>query len=75
MCTSKIIQAEVIGYTNDEQQAPCVLLYFVDDNKKVHRMDTLLLEHGLAKTSNTDRMISANSSIIKNAGIFEKLND
>lgn len=66
MCTSKIIQAEVVGYTNDEQQAPCVLLYFVDDLRKVHRMDTLLLEHGFAKPSNKDLMISVNGSISKN---------
>lgn len=56
MCAAKIIQAELIGHSAVDG-VPCVVLYVVDEQKRVLRVDSVLLERELAKPADPTRML------------------
>ncbi|KAI6188519.1 A-kinase anchor protein 1, mitochondrial [Aphelenchoides besseyi] len=56
LCASRIVQAELIGY-NKENNIPYVEIYATDEEKKVHRVDTILLDRGFAKPLDPTKMI------------------
>jgi len=56
LCMAKIIQAELVGY-NKSDGIPCVELYVVDETKRVLKVDSVLLERGLAKPADPARTI------------------
>uniref|UniRef100_A0A915CUE4 Tudor domain-containing protein n=1 Tax=Ditylenchus dipsaci TaxID=166011 RepID=A0A915CUE4_9BILA len=62
LCAAKIIQAELVG-TNKSDGIPCVDLYIVDENKKVLRIDNVLLERGLAKPADPTRIVRLQSKM------------
>ncbi|KAI1721106.1 tudor domain-containing protein [Ditylenchus destructor] len=55
LCAAKIIQAELVGHDKNNG-TPCVILFIVDEKKKVIRIDQELLERGLAKPADPTRI-------------------
>lgn len=66
LCAAKIIQAELVGHDKNNG-TPCVILFIVDEKKKVIRIDQELLERGLAKPADPTRIVPLFTKQMSNA--------
>jgi hypothetical protein len=74
LCAAKIIQAQLVGH-NKTDGIPCVELHIVDENKKVLRVDQVLLEKGLAKPADPTRILPLKESIAAVTGSSNSSNN